>query len=86
MKKKKKERGRRNSGGKEKKRKRIKKNKTKQNKKNLLLALNWSGYFYWCPVCVTGGGGWKDWFHFSPFLGHTLSCFVGVVPGRQSGR
>ena len=24
------------------------------------------------PVCATGGGGWKDWFHFSPFLGHTL--------------
>ena len=20
------------------------------------------------------GGFWKDWFHFSPFLGHTLHC------------
>ena len=26
------------------------------------------------PVCATGGVGWKDWFHFSPFLGHTLRC------------
>ena len=26
------------------------------------------------PVCGTGGGGWKDWFHLSPFLGHTLRC------------
>ena len=33
-----------------------------------------------------GGGGWKDWLHFSPFLGHTLRCFVGVIPGRQAGR
>ena len=22
----------------------------------------------------TGGGVWKNWFHFSPFLGHTLCC------------
>ena len=57
-----------------------------KKKKNLLLALNRSGYFCCCPVCATGGGGWKDWFHFSSFLGHTLHCFVGVVPGRQSGR
>ena len=26
------------------------------------------------PVCGTGGGGWKDWFHFSPILSHTLHC------------
>ena len=45
-----------------------------REKKNLMLALNRSGYFCWCPVCATGGGGWKDWFHFSPFLGHTLHC------------
>ena len=57
-----------------------------KEKKNLLLALNRSGYFCWCPVCATGGGGWKDWFHFSLFLGHTLRCFVGVVPGSQSVR
>ena len=25
-------------------------------------------------VCGTGGGGWEDWFHFSPFLSHTLRC------------
>ena len=62
------------------------KKSNKIKKKNLLLALNRSGYICWCPVCATGPGGWKDWFHFSPFLGHTLSCFVGVVPGRQSGR
>ena len=60
--------------------------KKKGKKKNLLLALNRSGYFCCCPVCAKGGGGWKDWFHFSSFLGHTLHCFVGVVPGRQSGR
>ena len=63
-----------------------KKKKKEKRKKNLLLALNWSGYFCWCPVCATGGGGWKDWFHFSLFLGHTLRCFVGVVPGSQSVR
>ena len=62
------------------------KKKKKDKKKNLLLALNRSGYFCWCPVCATGGGGWKDWFHFSLFLGHTLRCFVGVVPGSQSVR
>ena len=61
-----------------------KKKKKDKKKKNLLLALNRSGYFCWCPVCATGGGGWKDWFHFSLFLGHTLRCFVGVVPGSQS--
>ena len=66
-------------------RKEKKKDKKKEKKKNLLLALNRSGYICWCPVCATGGGGWKDWFHFSPFLGHTLRCFVGVVPGSQSG-
>ena len=62
------------------------KKKKKDKKKYLLLALNRSGYFCWCPVCETGGGGWKDWFHFSLFLGHTLHCFVGVVPGSQSVR
>ena len=80
MKKKKKRERKKEFRGKGKKRKRIKK------KKNLLLALNRSGYFCWCPVCATGGGGWKDWFHFSLFLGHTLRCFVGVVPGSQSVR
>ena len=79
MKKKKKRERKKEFRGKGKKRKRIK-------KKNLLLALNRSGYFCWCPVCATGGGGWKDWFHFSLFLGHTLRCFVSVVPGSQSVR
>ena len=63
-----------------------KKKKKDKKKKNLLLALNRSGYFCWCPVCATGGGVWKDWFHFSLFLGHTLRCFVSVVPGSQSVR
>ena len=80
MKKKKKRERKKEFRGKGKKRKRIKK------KKNLLLALNRSGYFCWCPVCATGGGVWKDWFHFSLFLGHTLRCFVSVVPGSQSVR
>ena len=90
MKKKKKRERKKEFRGKGKKRKRIKKKnkkkKTKQTKKNLLLALNRSGYFCWCPVCATGGGVWKDWFHFSLFLGHTLRCFVSVVPGSQSVR
>ena len=67
-------------------RKKKKKEKTNKKTKKNLLALNRSGYFCWCPVCATGGGGWKDWFHFSPFLGHTLRCFVSVVPGSQSVR
>ena len=71
---------------KKKKRERKKEFRGKGKKKNLLLALNRSGYFCWCPVCATGGGGWKDWFHFSLFLGHTLRCFVGVVPGSHSVR
>ena len=73
-------------GERKKKIKRIKKQTNKQTKKNLLLALNRSGYFCWCPVCATGGGVWRDWFHFSLFLGHTLRCFVSVVPGSQSVR
>ena len=87
MKKKKKRERKKEFRGKGKKRKRIKNKQTnKQTNKNLLLALNRSGYFCWCPVCATGGGVWKDWFHFSLFLGHTLRCFVSVVPGSQSVR
>ena len=82
MKKKKKRERKKEFRGKGKKKKKDKKKK----KKNLLLALNRSGYFCWCPVCATGGGVWKDWFHFSLFLGHTLRCFVSVVPGSQSVR
>ena len=82
MKKKKKRERKKEFRGKGKKKKKDKKKK----KKNLLLALKRSGYCCWCPVCATGGGGWKDWFHFSLFLGHTLRCFVGVVPGSQSVR
>ena len=86
MKKKKKRERKKEFRGKGKKKKKDKKKNKNNNNKNLLLALNRSGYFCWCPVCATGGGGWKDWFHFSPFLGHSLRCFVGVVPGSQSGR
>ena len=35
------------------------------------------------PVCGMGGGGWKDWFHFSPFLGHTLCCCSACSPVPQ---
>ena len=29
------------------------------------------------------GGGWKDWFHFSPFLSHTLRCCSASSPVPQ---
>ena len=35
----------------------------------------------------TGAGGWKDWFHFSPLLSHTLCCcsaFSLVHPGPSA--
>ena len=62
--------GRRN----EKKRKQegIQGERRKGKKKSLLLALNRQVSSAGCPVCGTGGGGWKDWFHFFPFLSHTL--------------
>ena len=63
------QKGGRNSGGKE-----------ERKKKSLVLALNWSSYFCWVPVCGTGGGVWKDWFHFSPFLNHTLRCCSASSP------
>ena len=49
----------------------------KGKKKRLLLA------FAGIPVCGTGGGGWKDWFHFPPFLSHTLRCHSASSPVPQ---
>ena len=74
MKEKKRERGRRSSGGKEKKKK-----KSSVGFKPFRLFLLLS--------CLCNGRGWLEGLvSFSSFLGHTLHCFVGVVPGRQSGR
>ena len=61
--------GRRNSGGKE-----------ERGKKNLLLASTGQVSSAGPPVCGMGGDGWKDWFHFSPFLGHTLRCCSTCSP------
>ena len=69
----KRERGRRNSGGKE-----------ERKKKSLLLALTGQVSSAGLPVCGTGGGGWKDWFHFSPLLGHSLGCCSASSPVPQS--
>ena len=72
------QKGRRNSGGKEKRKKKKKKNKK---------------VFCWLeigqvssagrPVCGMGGGVWKDWSHFSPFLSHTLRCCSASSPVPQ---
>ena len=59
------------------------KGKGGEEKKSLLLALNWSGYFAGLPVSERGGGGWRDWFHFSLFLSHTLPCCSASSPVPQ---
>ena len=43
-----------------------KKKKKEKRKKNLLLALNWSGYFCWCPVCAREGVVGRIGFTFLP--------------------
>ena len=62
------------------------KGKKKKGKKKSSVGFKPFRLFLLLSCLCNGRGGWKDWFHFSSFLGHTLHCFVGVVPGRQSGR
>ena len=69
------QKGRRNSGGKEERKKEKKKSfagfKTSQ--------VSSAGSL----VCGMGRGVWKDWFHFFPFLSHTLHCCPASSPVSQ---
>ena len=65
---------RRNLGGKEKK---VEKKKKKSSAGfKLVRSICWSS-------CEMGGGEWRDWFHFSPFLSHTLCCCSACSPVPQ---